>query len=310
VGIPVSISLLLAPRAGDATVLTVVALVLAALYLAGVVRLRLRGMSWSALRTLTFLSGSLALVVVSTTGIEHYGTRLLSVFMFQQLTLMIAVPPLLVAGAPGTLLLRACSHRGAGRWVLMSAHGALRSRAARWVLHPAFTIPLFLLAFYGLYLGGLADRILRLDGGHVLLEMCFLVAGVVVAVPVLSRDPLPERHSGGRTALEIFAEMGLHAFFGVIVMMGTSLLVPMMAASTSALGVDPLADQRAAGGLAWGYGEGPTLILLLVVISRWRRAEQRREAIATLRADREGDLELESYNRYLAELASRDTRLG
>ncbi|WP_369010577.1 cytochrome c oxidase assembly protein, partial [Bacillus cereus] len=53
-----------------------------------------------------FLLGCLLLAAVMGLAIEGYGQVMFSVFMFQQMTLMMAVPPLLLLGAPGTLLLR------------------------------------------------------------------------------------------------------------------------------------------------------------------------------------------------------------
>lgn len=305
-GLPVPFGDLAALDLADATPLSWLAVLLTAAYLAGVLRLRAQGRHWPALRTVAFVAGCVLLAVTSATGLEHYGTRLFSVFMFQQLTLMIAVPPLLVLGSPGTLLLRATPHGGAGGWVLRGALSALRSGAARWSLHPAVTICLFLLAYYGLYFGGIAQRLLEHPGGHLLLEAVFLFAGVVFTLPVLSTDPLPVRQSYGGRAIDVFVEMGLHAFFGVIVMMSATLFVPAFADSTRALGFDPLTDQGVAGGLAWGYGEAPTLILLLIVMSRWFRDDARRAARATRRAVVEGDPELDAYNAYLARLAAQE----
>jgi putative membrane protein len=123
---------------------------LLALYLAGVIRLAATGHRWSAGRTVVFVLGCAITILATGSGVERYGTEMVSVFMFQQLTLMMLVPPLLVLGSPGTLLLRAIPHRGPGRIVLRFALTLLRSRGAAWLLHPAVTVPLFLLAFYGL----------------------------------------------------------------------------------------------------------------------------------------------------------------
>lgn len=279
-----------------------VALVLLVLYAAGVVAIRARGRRWSVPRSASFALGCVALAAATAPGIEAWGTRLFSVFMFQQLTLMIAVPPLLVLGSPGSLLLSAVPHRGVGAVVLRVALGALRSRAARVVLHAGFTVPLFLVAYYGLYLTGAADALVRSWAGHAVLETLFLVAGIVFAVPVLSSDPLPVAQSPLTSILEQFVEMGVHAFFGVIVMFGSTILVPAFAASTEAAGLDALADQRIAGGLAWSYGEGPAVLILIWVMHRWFRDDTRRALQRDRKVEREGDPELDAYNDYLAGL--------
>ncbi|WP_240309645.1 cytochrome c oxidase assembly protein [Microbacterium arborescens] len=288
-------------------VLPTLAALLAAGYLIGAIRLWTRGRRWPVWRTVSFLLGCLLLAAVTGLGVEAYGYALLSVFMFQQLSLMMAIPPLLVLGSPGTLLLRAAPHHGAGRFVLRAAHAGLRSRAARWALSPWVALPLYLLAFYGLYLADFADRILATPQGHITLEIAFLVAGILFTIPVLSADPLPVRLSHGGRALDVFAEAALHAFFGVFLMMATSLLVDHFAAPTLALGIDPIEDQRVAGGLAWSYGEAPTLLMLMFVMHRWFRDDTARDAAAARYADTHGDPELDAYNAYLATLRQKDT---
>jgi len=166
-------------------------------------------------------------------GLEDYGREMFSVFMFQQLTLMMTIPPLLVLGSPGSLLLRAMPHVWPGRMVLVAALGLLRSRAARLLLHPGFTIPLFLLLFYGLYFSDLDEVLLGSTGGHFAVEALFLAAGVVFAVPLLSADPLPVRQTHLGRMFDLFAEMPLHAFFGVIVMMSATTFVAAFQAPAS-----------------------------------------------------------------------------
>lgn len=286
----------------EAPVLPLVGVLLALAYTIGAVRLWMQGRRWSIPRTACFLLGCAMLVMVTGLAVEAYGYALFSVFMFQQLTLMMAIPPLLVLGSPGTLLVRALPGQGVGRWVRRVAAGALRSRVSRYALSPAIAVPLYLLAFYGLYFGGLADSVLAAPGGHVLLEVGFLVAGLLFTIPVLSEDPLPLRMSYPSRALDVFAEAALHAFFGVVLMMGTTLMLTSFADSTEALGIDPLADQQVAGGLAWAYGEAPTLAMLLYVVYRWFRDDTTKAAAADRHADQHGDPDLDAYNDYLSSL--------
>lgn len=283
-------------------VLPLIGAVLAAGYLAAAISLWAQGRPWSVLRTCSFLLGCVVLILVTGLAVEAYGYALFSVFMFQQLTLMMAVPPLLVMGSPGTLLTRAVPRRGIGRWIRHFAAAGLRSRIARYALSPAVAVPLYLLAFYGLYLGGLADSVLAAPGGHVTLEVGFLLAGLLFAIPIVSDDPLPLRMSFPGRAVDVFAEAALHAFFGVILMIGPTLVVTTFSDSTEALGLDPLADQQVAGGLAWSYGEVPTLLMLLYVVYRWFRDDTARAAAADRHADEHGDAQLDAYNDYLRSL--------
>ena len=168
-------------------------------------------------------------------------------------------------------------------------------------------MPLFLMSFYGFYLGGLADPILQTPGGHPLLEIAFLAAGVLFTIPILSNDPLPVRMTYPGRAMDLFAEAALHAFFGVFLMMSPTLFVETFAGPTTALGIDPLDDQWLAGALAWSYGEGPTVVMLLYVMHRWFRDDTARAAKADKYADAHGDPELDAYNAYLDALRKKDT---
>ncbi|MBS1674234.1 MAG: cytochrome c oxidase assembly protein [Actinobacteria bacterium] len=297
----------LRPTPGPIPVLPILAAALAAAYLVGAVRQWGRGRTWPIWRTVSFLLGCLVLAATTGLGVEAYGYSLLSVFMFQQLTLMMAVPPLLVLGSPGTLLLRATPHTGLGSTVLRCAHWLLRARASRWLLSPWLAVPVYLAAFYGLYLAGLADRILAVPGGHVALELAFLAAGILFTIPVLSSDPLPARLTHVGRAVDVFAEAALHAFFGVFLMMATTMLVTRFVAPTQTLGIDPLEDQRLAGGLAWSYGEAPTLLMLVYVMHRWSRDDTARAAADDRYADVHGASELDEYNAYLGRLREKDS---
>jgi putative membrane protein len=289
-----------------APVIPVIAGLLALAYIAGVIRLLVQGRRWPLGRTLLFLTGCALLAATTGLGLEGYGLAMFSVFMFQQLTLMITIPPLLVLGAPGTLLLRATPHRGLGRVVLIAAHAALRSRAARIALHPVLAIGLFILAFYGLYLGGVADALLNTWAGHLALELTFLASGILFAVPVLSPDPLPVRQGYMGRVLDVFIEMALHAFFGVIIMISTAPMIAAFSHPPATWGLDPLLDQQIAGGLAWSYGEAPTVVILLYLLHRWYRDDTRRAIQADRRADSHGDPDLDAYNSYLEHLRTRE----
>ncbi|WP_085370066.1 cytochrome c oxidase assembly protein [Leifsonia sp. NCR5] len=286
-------------------VLPVLGAVAAALYLTAVLAARHRGISWPWWRTGLFLTGAALIVALTGSALEGYGYRMFSVFMFQQLTLMMTVPPLLILGAPGTLLLRATATTGWTRPLRRLAIVGLRSRTARMLLHPGFMVPLFLFVFYGLYFSGLATTLLATVAGHQILETVFLAAGVLFTLPLISPDPLPRRQSHLGRLFDMFVEMPLHAFFGVIAMMATVPLVTFFSHAPAGWGIDPIEDQRVAGALAWSYGELPSLIIVLILLFGWASDDTRRAKAADRRKDRDGDPELDAYNAWLARLGRR-----
>lgn len=281
--------------------LPIAAVVLVMWYLWATRVARARGLAWPWRRTASFLAGCAALAAVTGLSIDSYGYRLFSAFMFQHLTLSILVPPLLVLGAPGRLLLRSTPHRGVGRYVLIVALGALRCRLSRIVLHSGFTIPLFLLSYYGLYLSDLFDAVAASVVGHLLLQLLFLVSGLLFIVPILSTGPLPVRHSNLGRFFDIFIEMPLHVFIGVILMMAPRTLTDTFAQPPARWNVDPVADQAVAGGLAWSYGEPVALLTVLVFAIRWRRDEERESTQREADPARD-DAELTAYNAFLRQL--------
>ena len=301
-----SLSAYLVPHLQPRPVLPVLAIALSLAYLAGLWRLRRQGMPWTWGRTVAFSAGILVLLVVTGPAVEGYGLEMFSVFMFQQLSLMMAIPPLLILGRPGTLLLRATPHGGLGGTILRVAFWGLRSGPGAALMHPLITIPVFLFAYYGLYLSPAGGALLSSWAGHTSLEVLFLVAGVLFTVPVLSRDPVPRRHPHPMQVGEMFIEMATHAFFGVIVIMTTSPLVNAFTHPPQSWDIDIMGDQAVAGALAWSYGELPALVLLLIVVARWQRADTVTARAADRRADRDGNAQLDAYNAYLARLRDHD----
>lgn len=300
--LPPSFVQLLLPGAGSVPVLPAVSAILAIAYLAGVVRLRRHGHHWPWLRTVCFLLACLLMAVVTGAGVDTYGQLLFSIFMFQQLALMMVIAPLLVLGSPGTLLLRATPHRGVGLAVLRVALCGLRSRVARFALHPALVIPLMLLCFFGIYVGGIANVLLRLPIGHILLEVGFLIVGILITGPLVSSDPLPRRTTYPSRMFDIFIEMQVHAAFGLVMLFSPTPFVPYFAeAAPDSWDVDPVRDQGIAGILAWTFGELPLLAMLIVTLARWRRRDTRQAG----RAQRRADEDTEAYNEYLQQLHQR-----
>ena len=295
---PPDLAAFLSPASQAGTILPVTALLLAALYVSGVVRLRWHRRRWSLVRSVCFLLGCAILFLTTGSGVESYGRELLSVFIFQQLTLMMIVPPLVLLGAPGTLLLRATPHSVIGRPALRGALGALRSRTARRAFHPTVFIPLLLVTFFGLYPTGVASGVLSSRAGHIALEICFLAIGLFLNAPLISPDPLPRRTSPIMSIVDRFAEMQIHAAFGLVMIFAPTILVSTYASPPPTWGIDALRDQALAGAFAWTYGELPVIVMLIIALVRWQKSDTRRSN----RSRAEEEDALSRYNDYLQRL--------
>jgi cytochrome c oxidase assembly factor CtaG len=109
----------------------------------------------------------------------------------------------------------------------------------------------------------------------------------------------------------LFATISFHAFFGVALTTGTTLLAPTFFQGLHLpWTVDLLADQRTGGAIAWGIGELPTLILALLVTLAWVRSDSAESKRADRQADRDDDAELKAYNAHLSALSGRSGRTG
>ncbi|GAA2505333.1 cytochrome c oxidase assembly protein [Streptomyces gobitricini] len=282
-------------------------LVALGLYGWGVARLRRRGDAWPAGRTVFFTVGVLSVALVMCTRLNDYGMVMFSVHMVQHMVISMLSPILLLLGAPVTLALRAlpvASRRGSkGPRELLLA--LLHSRYMRIITHPVFTIPLFIASLYALYFTPLFDFLMSSRPGHIAMMVHFLAVGLVFFWPIMGVDPGPHRPGYVMRMLELFAGMPFHAFFGIALMMATEPMVKAYANPPASLGIDALADQNAAGGIAWAFSEIPSVLVLIALVYQWYRSEQRQAVREDRAADRDGDKELEAYNAYLASLQAR-----
>ncbi|MFQ6394270.1 cytochrome c oxidase assembly protein [Nocardia sp. KC 131] len=277
-----------------------------ALYLAGALRLRRRGDTWSPWRGLSWSSGCVALLISTSSGIGTYGYAMFSTHMITHMTLNMFVPVLLVLGAPVTLLLRTVPAApkdtvpGVREWVLWILH----SRPTAMLAHPVTAITTFVVSLYGLYFTPLFENLIRYHWGHVLMNVHFLIIGYLFYWAIIGIDPGPRRLPHlGRLGM-LFAIMPFHAFFGVAVMsMNTVIGERFYRQLQLPWRLDLMADQRVGGGIAWVSGEIPILLVVGALLTQWV-AQDRRTSVRTDRNDDEyGDSELAAYNAMLEKLA-------
>ena len=278
------------------------------LYVAGVVRLRRRGDAWSVLRTLSWVVGWLLFLYATNGVLGIYGRVAFSWHMTLHMVEAMVVPIFLVLGAPVTLALRTVRPRSDGtlgpREMLLAL---VHSRFLAVVGNPVFAAVFFFMSLVVFYWTGLFQLALETHTGHLLMTAHFVLAGYLFAWVLVGVDPGPKRWSPALRLVVLFATISFHAFFGVAMISGTTLLGGDFFPTIDLPWVtDPLADQRYGGGVAWAIGELPSLVLALTVALQWFRTDSAESVRQDRRADRDGDAELTAYNERLAALAERD----
>ena len=279
-------------------------------YIAGVVRLRRRGDAWPVHRTIFWLSGMLLLLWVTSGPLNAYQEYLFSVHMAGHMVLSMAIPLLLVSGAPITLALRAIHRRedgtrGAREWIMWAVH----SPYSRVITHPIVAAAIFIISLWAFYFTDLVRWSLYDHLGHEWMVIHFLISGYLFVMSLVGVDPVPYRLPHAGRLITLIAVMAMHAFFGMALMMQNGLMVAEWFGSMGRTwGPTPMEDQYIGGGIAWSVGEIPTLILAITVAIQWSRSDDRLQRRSDRAADRDGDAELAEYNARLSKLAEQDRR--
>jgi cytochrome c oxidase assembly factor CtaG/putative copper export protein len=276
-------------------------------YVWGVLRLRQRGDKWPIARTLSWFAGLAMLLYITCGAINAYQEYLFSVHMIGHMLLSMGVPVLLVPGAPVTLLMRAVekrhdASRGMREWVLW----AVNTPFAKVVSNPIFACLNFATSLVLFYFTPLFSWSVHDHLGHEWMIVHFLITGYLFAQALIGIDPGPHRLPHIVKLMLLIGTLAFHAFFGLALMSGDSLLLPeWYGAMGRVWGDTPIGDQHTGGAIAWGIGELPTAVLTMIVSVQWFNADNRESKRLDRASDRSGGQDLEEYNAMLARLANR-----
>jgi putative membrane protein len=249
-----------------------VAIVLGAGYLTGVVRLRGSGRRWSGGRTASFLLGA-GLVGAALSPAVDAGTA--GGHMAQHLLLGMFAPVALVLGAPVTLLLSGLPV-SARRPVAV----LLRSWALHALSHVTTAAVLSVGGLYLLYLTPLYALSTHSEVVHHLLHVHFLLAGYMFAWAVAGPDPAPRRPGMAVRLAVLVVAGGFHAFLAKLLYSRAPVL--------PAGGGYDAAEVEAAARLMYYGGHVADLLLLVALFATWYRrtgrALAREPAVAPISA--------------------------
>lgn len=285
-----------------------IAIVLAGVYLRGVLRLRRRGDEWPVGRTVAWLLGCACLLFASSSGLGVYGPAMFSMHMIAHMAMSMLIPVLLVLGGPITLALRAIAPAGRSNppgpreWI----QSAIHSPVSRFMANPLIATVLFVGSFYVLYLGGLFDVAVDYHAAHLAMNAHFLISGYIFYWVVIGIDPAPRELSPIAKLGMVLGTLPFHAFFGVALMMSNAVIAqPYYRSLNLPWTYNLFDDQRVGGGIAWAAGEIPLVIVMLALLIQWRRQDMKQAKRFDRREDRDHDSELDAYNEMLKQMNSK-----
>ena len=244
-------------------------LLLAVIYLGGWLQLHRRlPRRFGARRLIAFQSGLLALFFALASPLHELGERLLQFHMIQHLLLMMAVPPLLLLGAPVLPLLR-----GLPRPVLQ--HGlkhvfasAPLQRLGHFLTHPIVCLLAFTVSNVVWHLPALYELALGSEFWHDSQHLCFLGTGLLFWWPVV--QPWPSRLRWPRWAMIpylLFADIQNTALSAFLIF-SERVLYPTYATVPRLWDISALDDQAAAGAIMWVPGSVFFLIPVVMLSIR------------------------------------------
>jgi cytochrome c oxidase assembly factor CtaG/putative copper export protein len=288
----------------------VIALGAIAIYLFGVWRLKRRGDNWPAVRTISWITGWLFMIYITSGALNVYEQYLFSVHMISHMMLTMGVPLFLVPGAPVTLLVRAAAKRkdgskGLREWALWAVH----TKWAQLVSNPIFAAVNFAASLVIFYFTPIFGWATREHVGHEWMIIHFVITGYLFIQALVGIDPGPRQLPHTIRIMLLIGTLAFHAFFGLALMTGSGLLLAdWYGAMGRTWGIDPVADQQNGGAIAWGIGELPSAALTLIVCVQWFNSGTREARRLDRASDRSGNKDIEDYNAYLERLAKMEER--
>ncbi|MEO6295381.1 MAG: cytochrome c oxidase assembly protein [Candidatus Limnocylindria bacterium] len=224
-------------------------------------------------RSWLFGGGLAAIGVALLSPIEAYEGVLFSVHMVQHMLLELVAAPLLLAGGPITLTLRA-----SGPSVRKALLSLLQSRIVHVISFPVIAWILFAAVNWGWHFSVLYDQALENQALHYFQHATFIGAALLFWWPAIGVDPSPWRLPHPVRLLYLFMAMPQNSFLGVALMSASTVLYPHYLTNIRDWGLSPLDDQALGGVIMWVVCDLAFLAGMAVVVFLWMRHEERRTA--------------------------------
>jgi putative membrane protein len=225
-------------------------------------------------RRVALFGAGLAVVLLAVDGPpDVLSDTSFSAHMVQHLLLQTVAAPLLVLGAPLSVVLRADPPWLRRRLLTR----LLRTDAVRVLTHPVTTLGAFLVVLVGTHLSPLYDVALEHERVHQLEHVLYLVTAVLFWWTAIGVDPAPHRVSYPARLLYLFLAMPGTAFLGIAIANAGKVMYPHYAANRPPWSWTPLHDQEVAGTLMWVAGMFTIVPALAFILLTWLEEDARRQ---------------------------------
>ncbi len=267
-------------------------------YLVGYIKLIKRGDKWPLSRVIFWSLGILLAIYVTNTMLGRYAILMFSAHMTVHMILAMVVPILLPLAAPLTLALRVLKPssdsdlRNLREWIV----ALINSNYLKIASHPIIAFFIFAAGTWALYFSPLLTVLMRSHLGHLFMDAHFVLAGYLFFWLIIGKDPAPRNIPDVLKLGIVFAAAVFHGIFGFITYSSqTSLGGGWFSEIKPSWLENPIADQQLGGGIAWGFGEIPTIIVLLILVYQWASRDEKQAKRVTAK-------EIDDYNEYLKSL--------
>jgi cytochrome c oxidase assembly factor CtaG len=223
------------------------------------------------IRSVYFLGGMAVLAIALVSPIGAYDTDLFAVHMAQHMLIIMVAVPLMLLGAPITLILRVSSPRVRKEIVLPVLH----SRIVRWISFPAFTWVLLAGILWATHYSSAFNFALENVWAHRAEHMGYIICAALFWWPAVAVDPSPWRLNHPVRLLYVFLQMPQNSFLGVSIYSAETVIFPHYASVARTWGPSALTDQEFAGVVMWVIGDMMFLTTLAFIAYGWVKHEEK-----------------------------------